>query len=244
MAEPSFTVSIVSHGQVDLVHGFIEDLSRHCAAGLRVVLTRNVPEPAPALPGDWRHRLEVIDNDRPKGFGANHNAAFRRCDTRYFCVANPDIRLASDPFPALAAALELPRAGPLVRDPEGNSEDSARKFPTGGILLLKLLSPRRGPDYPIDQGLIDVDWVAGMFMAFRADAFRAADGFDERFFLYYEDVDICRRLRGGGYSVAYEPRAAVIHDARRASRRNPRLMAIHAASALRYLLRNYGRRPL
>jgi len=85
--------------------------------------------------------------------------------------------------------------------------------------------------------------VAGMFMAFRADAFRTANGFDERFFLYYEDVDICRRLRSRGFSVVYEPRAAVIHDARRASRHNPRLMAIHAASALRYLLRKYDRRP-
>lgn len=141
MAEPSFTVSIVSHGQIDLVNSLLDDLARHCEPGLRVVLTRNVPEPAPALPAEWRHRLEVIDNDRPKGFGANHNAAFKRCQSRNFCVVNPDIRLASNPFPVLAAALETPRvavAGPLVRDPRGNSEDSARRFPTARGLLLKL----------------------------------------------------------------------------------------------------------
>ena len=93
--------------------------------------------------------------------------------------------------------------------------------------------------YAKEEGLIEVDWIAGMFMAFHEDAFRAVRGFDERFFLYYEDVDICRRLRRAGYVVVYDPRSSVIHDARRASRRNVRLMAIHAASALRYLLRSY-----
>ncbi len=84
-----------------------------------------------------------------------------------------------------------------------------------------------------------MDWVAGMFMLFRSDAFRAARGFDERFFLYYEDVDLCRRLRRLGHSCVFQPEASVIHDARRASRRNLRLMGIHAASAVRYLVRRY-----
>jgi hypothetical protein len=64
-------------------------------------------------------------------------------------------------------------------------------------------------------------------------------GFDERFFLYYEDVDICRSLGLAGYGAAYVPEVTVIHDARRASRRNLRLMAIHAASAIRYLTHWY-----
>lgn len=243
MPGASVTVSVVSHGQVDLVSQLLEDLSQRCPAPLRIVLTRNVPEPAPRLPKQWIHRLDVIANDRPKGFGANHNAAFRRCTTSFFCIANPDIRLNTDPFPVLTAALErsgVAAAGPLVRDPQGAPEDSARRFPTAGVLLRKLVTATRGPDYPVDGGLLNVDWVAGMFIVFRADAFRAVTGFDERFYLYYEDVDICARLRAAGYTVAYEPRAAVIHDARRASRRNPRLMAIHASSALRYLLRRYG----
>ena len=83
-------------------------------------------------------------------------------------------------------------AGPLVQDPGGKAEDSARRFPTAAGLLRKLVTTPSGPDYPLDAGPIEVDWVAGMFMVFSADAFRAVSGFDERFFLYYEDVDICR----------------------------------------------------
>lgn len=242
MASTHVSVSVVSHGQIDLVNQFLQDLSRHCAPGLRVILTRNVPEPDPDLPPKWAHKLEIVDNEHPKGFGANHNAAFRRSETRLFCVANPDIRLTADPFPVLAAALESPRlasVGPLVRDPRDRPEDSARRFPTASGLLRKLVAAPVGPDYAADAGLITVDWIAGMFVVFRADAFRAVRGFDERFFLYYEDVDICARLRAAGYSVAYEPGAEVIHNARRASRRNLRLMAIHASSALRYLIRKY-----
>jgi GT2 family glycosyltransferase len=84
-----------------------------------------------------------------------------------------------------------------------------------------------------------VEWVAGMFIGFRRDAYARVGGFDERYFLYYEDVDICRRLRSHGYKVVYDTTVSVIHEARRASRRDPRLMGIHAASALRYLLSSY-----
>ena len=242
MASASITVSVVSHGQIELVNKLFVDLATHCAPGLTVILTHNLPENEAAIPRQWNHRLDVVRNECPKGFGANHNAAFRHCATPLFCVVNPDIRLTADPFQALVAALDGQRiaaVGPLVRAPNGNPEDSARTFPTAMGLLRKLVTRPTGPEYPIDRGATMVDWVAGMFMALRADAFKSVGGFDERFFLYYEDVDICRRLRGAGYVVAYEPRTSVIHDARRASHRNVRLMAIHAVSALRYLLRRY-----
>ena len=74
-----------------------------------------------------------------------------------------------------------------------------------------------------------------MFMLFRSEAFAAVGGFDERYFLYYEDADICRRLQGAGRPVVYVPAAEVVHDARRASRRDPRLALHHAASAWRFM---------
>jgi len=237
MSDQAITLSIVSHRQNALVNPLLEDLERHCRTPLRIVLTQNVPDDI-ALPRDAG---EIIVNSSPKGFGANHNAAFRRCTTEVFCVLNPDIRLAADPFPALRAALsqsQVAAAGPLVVDAEGKPEDSARRFPTLSSLLKKAFAGQPGPEYPSDQGAQPVDWVAGMCIAFRSDAFAKVGGFDERFFLYYEDVDLCRRLKAAGYGVVYEPAVKVIHHARRTSRRNPRYMAIHASSLLRYLLRS------
>ena len=82
-----------------------------------------------------------------------------------------------------------------------------------------------------------------MFMLFRAEAFFRVGGFDEDFFLYYEDVDICTRLWKDGSRVLACPGAQVIHEARRASRRNVRYMRWHAASLLRYLGKYWLRLP-
>ncbi len=268
------TVSIVSHGHGALVSSLLADLAMHCGPGIRVILTLNIPESLTVGDGAYPFQVKLIRNEAPKGFGANHNAAFARGKSPFFCVANPDVRLKSDPFPALMKAFNGDRiaiAGPLVRAPGGRIEDSARRFPTPCSLLRKLFviavagplvrasgsrvedSPRRfptpysllrklflssqGPDYPTDGGLTEVDWVAGMFMLFDSRAFRDVGGFDEGYFLYYEDADICRRLGAVRRSVVYVPETEIIHEARRASRRNAGLARHHIASALRFLTR-------
>jgi GT2 family glycosyltransferase len=241
MAEARVTLSVVSHRQNALVNQLLADLARVCAEPPALVVTENVPDgvaiEAPAA-------AERIVNDAIKGFGANHNAAFTRCRTEYFCVCNPDIRLDADPFPALIAQLQDPRigiAGPLVRNPAGAVEDSARRFPTFLSLVGKAFADRRAPDYPTDRGPQEVDWVAGMFMLFRRDAFEAVKGFDEAYFLYYEDVDICDRLGTSGRKAVYVPGAEVVHDAQRASRRNAGRAVHHLRSAARFLARRRGR---
>jgi N-acetylglucosaminyl-diphospho-decaprenol L-rhamnosyltransferase len=239
VSSASITVSVVSHRQNALASGLLADLARVCGTRIAIVLTENVADETPLALEALGCPYEHIVNPQPKGFGANHNAAFEHCRTPYYCVANPDVRLTSDPFPALTRALELPHAGaagPLVRSPGGMIEDSARHSPTAASLLRKLFAGSPGPEYPVDRGPQDVDWVAGMFMLFRAGTFRAIGGFNEAYFLYYEDVDLGRRLRRRGQRVIYVPEAEVIHDARRASRRDPWLMRHHLTGIVRYLL--------
>jgi hypothetical protein len=240
MPERDITLSVVSHGQNALVNQLLGDVQRVCADRVSLVLTQNVPDPVPLAAGNLACPVQIVVNDERKGFGANHNAAFQRCRTPYYCVCNPDIRLSSDPFPALLQAFADPRAavaGPLVRSPEGRIEDSVRRFPTAASLLKKIFVHNREPDYPADRGALEADWLAGMFMLFRSDAFRGIGGFDEAYFLYYEDVDICHRIFKLGKSVMYAPRAEVVHDARRASRRDPRLTLHHLAGIVRFLSR-------
>jgi GT2 family glycosyltransferase len=108
---------------------------------------------------------------------------------------------------------------------------------------MKLLVEKRKPDYPVGAGPQRVDWLAGMFIMFRREAFDAVGGFDEAYFLYYEDVDICQRLqRRRGSRAIWDPRAEVVHDARRASRRDLRLARHHATSLLRFLFSPSARR--
>jgi GT2 family glycosyltransferase len=123
-----------------------------------------------------------------------------------------------------------------VVDATVEREDSARRFPSVPSLAAKLLGFAPRLDYAIGSEPFSPDWVAGMFLAFRREVFAAVDGFDERYFLYYEDVDLCRRLRASGFDVRLVPGARVTHLARRESRRSFRHLRWHVASVTRYLL--------
>lgn len=234
------TLSVVSHGQNVLVNQLIGDIARHCAERVTLVLVQNIPDTTPLATDGAPFPLEVIAQHRAKGFGANHNIAFTRCRTPFFCVMNPDLRLSGDPFASLLRVMSDDRtavAAPLVRSPGGSVEDSARRFPSAVRLVAKLF--KKGPvtEYALDRGTLEVDWVAGMFMLFRSERFREVGGFDEAYFLYYEDVDICWRLGNAGGKVRYDPGVEVIHDARRASRRDAGLARHHLRGMVRFLLR-------
>jgi GT2 family glycosyltransferase len=210
----------------------------------QVIVTYNIPE-ASLVPPD--ERIEVIVNPSAKGFGANHNAAFQRAREPFWCVLNPDIELTGNPFPALLEALRddaVALVAPLIISPEGAVEDSIRYFPTLVSLAEKFFGRDRSR-YEVAVGGPDIspDWVAGMFMLFRAPVFAALTGFDERYFLYYEDVDICWRVWLAGLRVVACPAVSSIHDARRASRVSWRYRRWHLASMVRFLLKSLGRRP-
>jgi GT2 family glycosyltransferase len=238
--QPRISISIVSHRQGPLVKRLLSDLREHCATSLEVVLTVNVGEILPFDAAEFGFPLKIITNASAKGFAANHNAALRHAKAEYFCVLNPDIRLKQDPFPALFAQLGDPKVGvasPLILNPSGEIENSARQFPTLFTILKKALLRRCEQGHEITGAPLFPDWIAGMFMVFRAGVFKALGGFDERYFLYYEDVDLCMRLRHAGFEVVLLPQVSAIHDARRRSHRDPRYLFIHATSLLRYMYR-------
>jgi hypothetical protein len=119
--------------------------------------------------------------------------------------------------------------------PVGTPTDSPRRFPTLLQLARRVLSRAKGPDYAGINHPVEVDWVGGMFMVFPREAYSTVGGFDERFFMYMEDVDICRRLHDSGREVWFDPRCEVTHDAQRRNRRDMRHLRWHVASLARYL---------
>jgi len=238
--QPKISISIVSHRQGSLAEQLLSDLRVHCATPLEVILTVNVTETLPFDAEQFDFPVKILMNTSAKGFAANHNAAFRHARAEYFCVLNPDVRLERDPFPALFAQLadlKIGVASPLILNPSGEIEDNARRFPTLFSILKKALLRRRELEYEITGAPFYPDWIAGMFMVFRAEVFKALSGFDEHYFLYYEDVDLCLRLRHAGYEVILLPQVSAIHDARRQSHRSVRYLLWHASSLLRFLYR-------
>lgn len=242
------SISIVSHGQCGLVEALLDDLTA-CAGSVpfEVLLTLNLPETPRFAPEQFPYPLRILENPVPKGFGANQNAAFRHASGQWFCVMNPDIRLPENPFPPLIAELERLRGAliaPATLSPAGRCEDSVRRFPTLSSLAMKAIGADDGRyAYSLGGDTFPADWVGGMFMLFRANDFRRVCGFDEGFFLYYEDVDICVRLWKAGGKVLVSPKARAIHDAQRASRRNLRYMRWHLFSMARYFAKHWLRLP-
>jgi GT2 family glycosyltransferase len=232
------TLSVVSHGHGALLWRLLDDLQRHeSLRGARVIVTLNVPEDfdSSRWPG---LDLMILRNKQPCGFGANHNAAFLFATGRWFVVLNPDLGLPDDPFPALlAAAGAQARPGlvaPRIINPEGREEDSVRVNLTPLSLLIRRFDPAAGRvSVSVASRTKVFFWLAGMFLMFSADAYRQIGGFDERFFLYCEDYDICARLHLAGASISVVPAAKAIHDAQRDSHRSSQHMRWHLASLVR-----------
>lgn len=237
------TVSIVSHRHGVMVRRVVEQLL-HCPEVSQVLITLNLPEDL-RLPDD--PRIEIVENAQPKGFAANHNAAFSLSRGVYFCPLNPDIELRGNPFSELLPLFSDECVGmvaPRVDAPNGMQEDSWRHFPTLSSLFCKVLGRGDGRYVtPKDAYPFSPEWVAGMFMLFRASVFQSLSGFDERFFLYYEDVDICVRLWKCAYRIVVSPRVAVVHAAQRDSHRKWRHLRWHLGSMARYLFKHWGRLP-
>ena len=125
MLADHITISIVSHGQGQLVHELLRDLARYCIGQVEVILTLNLPEELPFVPQEFGYVTQIVRNSTPKGFGGNHNAAFRLVNTEYFCILNPDVRIRDNLFPHLRAGLRDPQAGivgPLICNPDGITE--------------------------------------------------------------------------------------------------------------------------
>jgi hypothetical protein len=237
------SVSIVSHGHGAMVDKLIQQLGA-CPEVGQIILTRNIPETSALQPTGT---LEIINNQAPAGFGANHNEAFKRCREPFFCVVNPDIELSENPLPGLLACLAgdgVALVAPLVFTPDGRVEDSIRHFPTLSSLFGKAVLGVDGRYIVVaGQEPFCPEWVAGMFMLFSCAGFKEVGGFDTGFFLYYEDVDICARLWKSGAKIVACPSVGVTHAAQRESHRKWCFLRRHLASMVRYFYKHLGRLP-
>jgi len=233
------TVSIVSHGHGEMVGNLVAKLITFSEIK-KIIVTFNIPEKI-NIPND--SRVVLLKNISPRGFGANHNTAFRLCVDPFFCVLNPDILFISNPFSKLIESItsnNIGLAAPMVINSEGCIEDSVRYFPTLCSILLRIIF-KRNRSYLFSQldPIFSPEWVAGMCMFFRSTVFSNIEGFDERYFLYVEDVDICTRVWLSGFKVLVNPGIVVIHNARRASHKNFHHFFWHLKGMIRYLIKYF-----
>ena len=175
--------SIVSHGQLDLISYLLVDIRKKIGTQYPIVLVVNIPEDESCLKDFSDLSITVIRNESPRGFGENHNLAFEVFESKYFAIFNPDIRISSFNMEVFVNSFNVPQVGvvaPAVFSSFGFLEDSIRHFPTVKKLLLRQLTGKRIPDYTLSKTPIEVDWAAGMLLAFRSEVFKKIGGFNEK----------------------------------------------------------------
>jgi GT2 family glycosyltransferase len=197
-------------------------------------------------------KADYIKTSKNIGFGTAHNLAIKKSlesGTKYHLVLNPDIYFPSQAIEDLYNYMEAhPDVGnimPLVCYPDGENQYLAKLLPTPGTLAVRLfhhMLPSRLvekvnrkyeiQDLPLDRP-VQVPALSGCFMFLRCEALRRVGLFDERFFLYFEDYDLIRRINSK-YKVIYYPEVSIIHHFERASRKNPVAFFHHILSAVKY----------
>jgi N-acetylglucosaminyl-diphospho-decaprenol L-rhamnosyltransferase len=196
--------------------------------------------------------LRVIRSGRNAGFGSAANVGMRATRTPWIFLLNPDARITGGTLGGLLkVAADRPEAGAigvLTRNPDGTVYPSARRIPGyAEATMHAFVSPFR-PDnrWTRDYEMLDwdrrggrsVDWVSGSSMLLRRAALDRVGLFDEDYFMYVEDMDLCTRLRGARWDVWFTPELEVTHIGGTATRGKRRMTLEHSRSMYRYFVKH------
>ena len=233
MADSKLTIVVVSYNSSAWLPACLESVAAAEFRGERQVLVVDNAsrDGSPDLVRRRFPDVELVANESNVGYARAVNQGWRRGSGDYLLVLNPDIVVQPDALQILHDHLrdhpDVGLAAPRLLNPDGTLQYSCRRHYTVGTYLLRR-TPLRAvfPDHPVvrrhlmaDWGhdeVREVDWVLGAAMMLP----RAALGdavMDERYFMYFEDVDLCVRLQREGWRVVYHPQAEMLHHHRRAS---------------------------
>lgn len=192
-----------------------------------------------------------IEPGRNLGFGAGHNLALRSMslDAPYHAILNPDIRMETNVLTELAVVMDnAPDVGlvmPKVSYPDGSIQYLCKLLPTPWDLISRRFGSGAGKTWLLPRGNdydmrsfgydepVHVPVLSGCFMFLRRATMELTGGFDERFFLYMEDTDLCRRL-GAISHLLFWPYVSVVHTHTQGSYKSKRLLKLHIQAAMKY----------
>lgn len=193
-------------------------------------------------------KIEYIFNNANLGYGAGHNIALKKAliQGRYHLVLNPDITFENGTIETLCQYMhDNPGVGlvmPKVNYPDGSLQYTCKLLPTPFDLIFRRFLPasftkKRMYRFEMRQTgydkIMEVPYLSGCFMFLRVEALKKAGLFDERFFMYPEDIDLTRRIYVH-YKTMYYPYAQITHVHERASYKSIRLLLVHICNMIKY----------
>ncbi|WP_299054218.1 glycosyltransferase family 2 protein [uncultured Polaribacter sp.] len=191
--------------------------------------------------------IEYIFVGNNIGFGKAHNLVLNKINSHYHLILNPDVSFNANVIPALIqkfnSSLDIAFITPKVTYQNKQLQYVSRKHPTFLDLLNRKVKFSKNQikkneyqDKDLEKEFFP-DFIQGCFMFFKTKEFKQLQGFDERYFLYMEDADICRKVEKSGKKILYYPTETVIHQHQQGSSKSIKLFFTHAASAIKYFLK-------
>lgn len=225
-----------------------------------IVVDNSSPEASRFLSSSTLPNLRVISAQRNSGYAAACNLGARQSNSPYICFLNPDVRLMEGDLRGMLDWMDrnpsVGLLGPRIMNSDGTRQYSARSFPNWTVAFAHRYSilTRVFPNNPISSQYLQthlngavtpVDWVSGCCLLARKEAFDAVDGFDEGYFLFFEDVDLAHRAKQKGWQCVYYPSVAFTHSigGSRVHLQDQGVRAKHQ-SAQRYFTRHVIRNPI
>jgi len=245
------TAVVVNHDAGDVLRTCVASLRAEGVAHVVVVDNASTDGSLEALVAE-DPTVVLVRTGANLGYGSGVNRGLAATEGEYVLVTNPDVAMHGGALVRLRLVLDadptIAIAGPGVREPDGSRYPSARRFPSltdaAGHALLGQLWPenrfsRRYRMAEIQTAVTTpVDWVSGACFLARRDALEELGGFDEGYFMYAEDVDLCWRAHRAGWGVAFVPEAEVTHLQGVSTARRPyRMLLAHHRSAFRFAAR-------
>jgi N-acetylglucosaminyl-diphospho-decaprenol L-rhamnosyltransferase len=251
---PAVRVVVVTYFPGDYLDAFLGSLPAASSGQVSVTVADNGSTDGSLERARERRGVEVVSTGSNLGYGGAANLGVAGTSETWVLVVNPDIAFEPGAIDdLLAVAVRRPRAGalgPRIHTSEGMLYPSARELPSLGRGIGHAAfgwvwpanpwtaSYRRERGVPT-EGV--VGWLSGACLLLRREAFDAVGGFDEGYFMYFEDTDLCERLAQAGWEVVYAPSATVVHHGGHATVRNLDAMSkAHHTSAYRYLSHRYA----
>lgn len=185
------------------------------------------------------------------GYGRGHNRAVFECTVcEYHIVINPDIIIHPSTIETLVdfmnKNIEVGMVAPKVLNEDGSIQHLNKRYPSVFDLFARRFIPksmhhlfqRRMDRYEMKdsgyQDILDVECVSGCFMLCRTDVLKSVGGFDDRYFMYFEDFDVSRKIQNSGFRTIYYPYATVTHKWERASHKSFKMTWVFIVSMCRY----------
>lgn len=211
-----------------------------------IALLSDIREEALKQGGD----LHLFEGHGNIGFGRGHNLAIRPAQSDYHLILNPDVVLTPDALLEGLAFMsthpEVTALSPSVHYPDGSKQYVCKRFPSVLDFVLRGFAPKwvkrwfafrlsryEMRDLPEDQASTDIPIISGCFMLFRTAALQAVQGFDERYFLYFEDFDLSLRVHSQG-TLAYLPTMQIQHLGGHSARKGLRHIGMFVRSGIRF----------